>query len=59
METVIIDGNNVFISLAQGLWADPKAKHAVVDLVSVRKMVLTYIGRQLGLGNTVILCIDF
>lgn len=58
METVIIDSNNCFITLAQGLFADPKSKYAVTDLPSIRKMVLTYVAKQMKGNNDIVLAVD-
>lgn len=54
----LIDGNNAFITLAQGLWSDPRAKSAVTNPVSVMKMVLGYVAGVYKKSSRVVLALD-
>lgn len=58
METQLIDGNNVFTTLAQSLAADKRSAHAAYDLDSVRKMVVHYISKHIQANRPVIIAAD-
>lgn len=58
METQLIDGNNVFTTLAQSLAADKRSVHAAYDLDSIRKMVVHYISKHIQAGRPVVIAAD-
>lgn len=58
METQLIDGNNVFTTLAQSLAADKRSEHAAYDLDSIRKMVVHYISKHVQAARPVIIAAD-
>lgn len=58
METQLIDGNNVFTTLAQSLAADKRSEHAAYDLDSIRKMIVHYLSKHIQAGRPVIIAAD-
>lgn len=58
METQLIDGNNVFTTLAQSLAADKRSEYAAYDLDSVRKMIVHYVSKHIQAGRPVIIAAD-
>lgn len=58
METQLIDGNNVFTTLAQSLAADKRSEHAAYELDSIRKMVVHYLSKHIQAGRPVIIAAD-
>ena len=58
METQLIDGNNVFTTLAQSLAADKRSAHAAYDLDSVRKMIVHYLSKHIQANRPIIIAAD-
>lgn len=58
MPIQLLDGNNVFVGLAQSLAADPKSANACYELDSVRRLMLNYINKHIQANRKVIIAAD-
>ncbi len=56
--TSIIDSNNCFITLGQGLWSDSRSKFVVTDKHAMSKILLNFVAKVYRNSGHVILAVD-
>lgn len=58
MSIQLLDGNNVFMGIAQSLAADPKSADACYQIDGVRRLITAYINRHIKAGKKVVVAVD-